>query len=206
MTLIGGPKDTRISPDRFNELAMRRPIRFFERLISAVPAATPWPGRSVYPGVVQLAGFMNMHPRRHLRAHHDLCRDLVSGNATRAFYDGYGAVMDVPAEFYLEAVQRIFQEHLLVRGELTWRGQSVESSAVTRTALLTVEGIQDEICSPGQTRAAHQLCSNSPDELRRHHLQPGVGHYGVFSGSCWEQQVYPVVRSFIASREAVAAT
>ena len=145
-----------------------------------------------------------MNPKRHVSAHRQLYRDLVAGNtaraaATRAFYDEYGAVMDVPAEFYLETVGRIFQEHQLPTGRLTWRGQRVDPGAITRTALLTVEGQNDDICSPGQTVAAHDLCTGIPQDRKRHHLQPGVGHYGVFSGSRWEAEVYPVVREFIAS-------
>jgi polyhydroxyalkanoate depolymerase len=145
-----------------------------------------------------------MNPRRHVGAHVQLYKDLVAGNieraaATRAFYDEYGAVMDVPAEFYLETVGRIFQEHHLPTGRLTWRGRRVDPAAITRTALLTVEGARDDICSPGQTEAAHDLCTGIPPERKRHHLQPGVGHYGVFSGSRWDTEVYPVLRDFITA-------
>jgi polyhydroxyalkanoate depolymerase len=123
---------------------------------------------------------------------------MTRAQSTRAFYDEYGAVMDVPAEFYLETVNRIFQEHHLATGQFTWRGQHVDPGAIRHTALLTVEGAQDDICSPGQTLAAHDLCTGIPQERKHHHLQPGVGHYGVFSGSRWEAEVYPVIRSFIA--------
>jgi poly(3-hydroxybutyrate) depolymerase len=207
MTLIAGPIDTRISPNRVNDLAATKPMSFFERrLITTVPRQYPGAGRRVYPGFVQLAGFMSMNRQRHLRAHYGLYRDLVNGDTTRAavtraFYDEYGAVMDVPAEFYLETVERIFKEHLLARGELIWRGQRVDPSAIRRTALLTVEGAKDDICSPGQTRAAHGLCSGLPGDLKQHHLQEGVGHYGVFSGSRWEREVYPMVRSFIRTHQ-----
>jgi poly(3-hydroxybutyrate) depolymerase len=131
-------------------------------------------------------------------------RDLVTGNTakaatTRAFYDEYGAVMDVPAEFYLETVGRVFQQHELPQGRFTWRGRRVDPGAIRNAALLTVEGANDDICSPGQTEAAHRLCTGIPEERKRHHLQNGVGHYGVFSGSRWEAEVYPVVREFIAS-------
>jgi polyhydroxyalkanoate depolymerase len=155
---------------------------------------------------------MSMNPKRHLSAHGQLYRDLVAGNteraaATRAFYDEYGAVMDVPAEFYLETVGRIFQEHQLPTGCLTWRGQRVNPGAITRTALLTVEGENDDICSPGQTFPAHDLCTGIPPEHKQHHLQAGVGHYGVFSGSRWEAEVYPVVRGFIEkAHERLAAS
>jgi poly(3-hydroxybutyrate) depolymerase len=204
VTLMAGPVDTRVNPNRVNEAAARRPLSAYERrLIDTVPARYPGAGRRVYPGVVQLTAFMSMNPRRHWGAHLQMYRDLVAGNteraaATRAFYDEYGAVMDVPAEFYLETVGRIFQQHDFALGRFTWRGQPVDPGAIRRTALLTVEGARDDICSPGQTEAAHALCTGIPDEHKRHHLQPGVGHYGVFSGSRWEAEVYPVLRAFIA--------
>ncbi len=202
-TLMAGPVDTRVNPNRTNTLAETKPISWFERrLIDTVPARYTGAGRRVYPGVVQLTAFMSMNPKRHLSAHGRLYRDLVSGNtvgaaAIRSFYDEYGAVMDVPAEFYLETVSRIFQEHHLATGRLTWRGEPVDPGAITRTALLTVEGANDDICSPGQTEAAHDLCTGIPAERKHHHLQPGVGHYGVFSGSRWESEIYPVLRTFI---------
>ena len=143
-----------------------------------------------------------MNPKRHLTAHARLYRELVAGNevgaaAIRDFYDEYGAVMDVPADFYLETVGRIFQEHHMATGRFTWRGEHVDPGVIRRTALLTVEGARDDICSPGQTLAAHDLCTGIPAERKQHYLQPGVGHYGVFSGSRWEAEVYPVVRGFI---------
>ena len=204
VTLMAGPIDTRVNPNRVNTAAATKPLSWFERrVIDTVPRGHAGAGRRVYPGIVQLTAFMSMNPKRHLSAHRQLFRDLVVGNteraaATRAFYDEYGAVMDVPAEFYLETVGRIFQEHHLPTGRLTWRGQPVDPAAITRTALLTVEGENDDICSPGQTVAAHDLCSGIAPEHKRHHLQPGVGHYGVFSGSRWQAEVYPVVRDFIA--------
>jgi poly(3-hydroxybutyrate) depolymerase len=204
VTLMAGPVDTRVNPNRINAAAEKRPLSAYERrLITSVPAWYPGAGRRVYPGVVQLTAFMSMNPRRHWGAHVQMYRDLVAGNtdraaATQAFYDEYGAVMDVPAEFYLETVGRIFQEHHMATGRFTWRGQHVDPGAIRRTALLTVEGARDDICSPGQTQAAHALCTGIPEERKRHHLQPGVGHYGVFSGSRWESEVYPVLRHFIA--------
>ena len=205
VTLMAGPVDTRVNPNRINEMAATKPLESFERrLIDTVPARYPGAGRRVYPGVVQLTAFMSMNPKRHLSAHARLYRDLVAGKTekaatTQAFYDEYGAVMDVPAEFYLETVQRIFQENHLATGRFTWRGTPVDPGAITDTALLTVEGARDDICSPGQTRAAHDLCTGIPADRKHHHLQPGVGHYGVFSGSRWEAEVYPVLRDFIAS-------
>ena len=147
-----------------------------------------------------------MNPRRHLDAHVGMYRAMVGGDeataaATRAFYDEYNAVMDVPAEFYLETLQHVFMAHDLPRGVLTWRGRRVDPSLIQETALLTVEGAQDDMCSPGQTGAAHALCTGLPPERRRHHLQQGVGHYGVFAGSRWEAEIYPVVRAFIAEHD-----
>jgi polyhydroxyalkanoate depolymerase len=211
LTLMAGPVDTRVNPNRVNEMAGTKPLEAFERrVIDTVPSRYAGAGRRVYPGVVQLTAFMSMNPKRHLGAHLQMYRDLVAGNteraeSTRAFYEEYGAVMDVPAEFYLETVGRVFQEHHLPTGRLTWRGQRVDPSAIRRTALLTVEGGRDDICSPGQTEAAHALCTGIPAELKRHHLQPEVGHYGVFSGSRWEAEVYPVLRDFIAEHAAEQA-
>lgn len=209
MTLIAGRIDTSINPNRINLLACSTPLRSFQRrVVTTVPRRYAGAGRRVYPGFMQLAAFMSMNRKRHLQAHVGLYRDLVAGEderaaTTRAFYDEYGAVMDVPAEFYLETVGRIFQEHLLARGELTWCGRAVDPAAITRTALLTVEGENDDICSPGQTRAAHDLCTGIPAERKAHHLQPGVGHYGVFSGSRWETEIYPVVKEFVGKNAAV---
>jgi poly(3-hydroxybutyrate) depolymerase len=212
VTLMAGPIDTRVNPNRINTAAATKPLSWFERrVVDTVPRRYAGAGRRVYPGVVQLTAFMSMNPKRHLSAHGQLYRDLVAGNteraaSTRAFYDEYGAVMDVPAEFYLETVGRIFQKHHLPTGRLTWRGQRVDPGAITKTALLTVEGENDDICSPGQTVAAHDLCTGIPQERKHHHLQPGVGHYGVFSGSRWESEVYPVVRGFIdRAQERLAA-
>jgi poly(3-hydroxybutyrate) depolymerase len=207
LTLIAGPIDTRVNPSRVNAGAGRRPLSFYERLLTTtVPARYPGAGRRVYPGVAQLTAFMSMNPRRHLGAHLGMYRAMVAGDeataaATRAFYDEYGAVMDVPAEFYLETLQRVFMEHHLPRGLLTWRGRRVDPSAIEETALLTVEGAEDDMCSPGQTEAAHALCTGLPPERQRSHLQQGVGHYGVFAGSRWEAEIYPVVRAFIAEHD-----
>jgi len=212
VTLMAGPIDTRVNPNRVNKSATDKPLSWFERrVVDTVPSRYAGAGRRVYPGVVQLTAFMSMNPKRHLSAHTQMYRNLVSGNdvaaaTTRAFYDEYGAVMDVPAEFYLETVDRIFQQHEFPLGRFTWRGQRVDPGAIRRTALLTVEGAKDDICSPGQTEAAHQLCTGIPEERKRHHLQNGVGHYGVFSGSRWEVEVYPVVREFIESARTAERT
>ncbi len=212
LTLIAGPIDTRINPNRVNQFAMDKPFSYFEnRLIQTVPGSYPGAGRRVYPGFVQLGAFMSMNARRHMSRQYDLYRAMVSGDVeeaqtVRTFYDEYGAVMDVYAEFYLDTVDQVFQRHLLPTGQMTWRGQIVDPKAIRRTALLTVEGENDDICSPGQNYAAHDLCANIPDDMRGHHLEPGVGHYGVFSGSHWQAEIYPVVRDFITKHSTVAVT
>jgi poly(3-hydroxybutyrate) depolymerase len=203
MTLMAGPVDTRISPTSVNELATSHSIEWFERnLIAVVPARYRGAHRRVYPGFMQLSAFMSMNLSRHVRAHLDLFEYLAKGDqakayATRKFYDEYFAVLDLPAEFYLETVQRVFQEYHLARGLFEWRGQRIDPRAIAHTALLTVEGERDDICSPGQTLAAHDLCQSIRPHRKHHHLQPGVGHYGVFSGTRWQREIYPKVRSHI---------
>ncbi|RAI59010.1 polyhydroxyalkanoate depolymerase [Roseicella frigidaeris] len=207
MALLAGPIDTRVRPTRVNALARSKPIEWFERrLISTVPWRHRGGGRRVYPGAVQLSAFMSMNLERHLRAHRDQFWALHDGDAERAalhrrFYDEYLAVMDLPAEFYLETVHRIFQAHALPLGQLVWRGRRVRPEAIRRTAILTVEGEKDDICAIGQTMAALDLCRGVPVTMKRHHLQTGVGHYGVFSGRRWAQQVYPRVREMIQVNE-----
>lgn len=203
LTLIAGPIDTRVNPNRVNEFAMDKPLSYFEKyLIHSVPASYPGAGRRVYPGFLQLSAFMSMNARRHVNRHLDAYRAMVSGDleeakTVRTFYDEYGAIMDVYAEFYLDTVDQVFQRHLLPQGQMFWRGERVDPRAIRRTALLTVEGELDDICSPGQNRAAHDICTNIPDHMRGEYLAAGVGHYGVFSGSRWQAETYPVVRDFI---------
>ncbi len=203
MTLMAGPIDTRVNPTKVNELAMSRSIGWFEKnLIGTVPWGFSGARRRVYPGFLQLAAFISMNLDRHVTAHLAQFRNLVGGDATgaeahRRFYDEYGAVMDLPAEFYLDTVQRVFQEHHLPEGRLTWRGQTVQPSAIRRTGLLTVEGERDDICAIGQTMAALDLCSGIRVNLKQNHLQTGVGHYGVFAGKRWAREVYPRVREMI---------
>jgi poly(3-hydroxybutyrate) depolymerase len=203
ITLMAGPIDTRVNPTKVNELAQSRPVEWFERhLISAVPWRYPGAYRHVYPGFMQLSAFMSMNLDRHISAHFNQLRSLVGGDsasaeAHRRFYGEYGAVMDLPAEFYLETVRRVFQDHDLPRGRLTWHGQPVRPAAIRRTGLLTVEGERDDICAIGQTMAALDLCSGINVNLKRNHLQTGVGHYGVFSGRRWAREVYPCVREII---------
>jgi len=156
----------------------------------------------VYPGFVQLYAFMSMNADRHADAHRDLFNHLANGRteeaeSIRKFYDDYFAVLDLPAEFYIETVKIVFQEALLAKGELTYRGRKVDPAAIRRTALLTVEGERDDICSVGQTAAAHDMCTNLRPYLKRHHLQAGVGHYGTFSGRKWNGQIYPVIKNLV---------
>jgi poly(3-hydroxybutyrate) depolymerase len=207
MTLMAGPIDTRVNPTKVNELANSKPIEWFEQnLIATVPMRYPGAFRRVYPGFVQLAAFMTMNIERHIKAHRDLYDHLANGDlekakVTKAFYDEYFAVLDLAAEFYLETVRLVFQEHALGLGKLTWNGVPVEPRAIRRTMLLTVEGERDDICAVGQTLAAHDLCSGLRPYLKRHHMQAGVGHYGVFSGNRWTNQIYPILKNVILSSE-----
>jgi polyhydroxyalkanoate depolymerase len=203
MTLMAGPIDTRISPTAVNQLAMSKPISWFEQnLISRVPFRLKGAGRRVYPGFIQLFAFMSMNMKRHTDAHRELYAHLANGRVEEAekimaFYDEYFAVLDMPAEFYIETVSKVFQEALLAQGLLTHRGRKVNPGAIHRTALLTVEGERDDICAVGQTAAAHDLCNRLRPHLKRHHLQPGVGHYGTFSGKRWTTQIYPQIRNLV---------
>lgn len=208
LTLMAGPIDTRVDPTVVNTLATSRPISWFERnVITTVPMRYAGARRPVYPGFLQLTSFVTMNLDRHLSAHRDLYQQLVDGDevaadVTRAFYDEYFAVLDLTAEFYLETVQYVFQEHRLARGVLEFQGRPVDPAAIRHTALLTVEGERDDICSPGQTFPAHDLCSSIKPMRKRHHLQPGVGHYGVFNGRRWQQQIYPLVHNLILANSA----
>src|SRR5215210_7570985 len=207
MTLMAGPVDTRVNPTKVNELATERPLSWFERhLIDTVPLRYRGAGCSVYPGFMQLIAFMSMNAQRHVKAHVQLFEHLAAGRSAEAeaiktFYDEYFAVLDLPAEFYLETVERVFQEAHLARGLLTVHNRRVDPRAIRRTALLTVEGERDDICSVGQAVAVHDLCTSLQPYLKHHHLQPGAGHYGVFSGTRWESQIYPVVRNFVLASD-----
>jgi len=207
ITLMAGPIDTRISPTQVNDFAMKHPISWFERnLIGVVPYRYAGAFRRVYPGFLQLAGFMSMNLERHLKSFRDLYDHLVKGEtekaaSIRAFYDEYFAVMDLAEEFYIETVRLVFQEHALPLGKLTLRGQPVEPGSIRGTALLTVEGERDDICAVGQTLAAHDLCTGIRPYRKQHHVQTGVGHFGVFSGRRWSGGVYPIMRDFIYASE-----
>jgi poly(3-hydroxybutyrate) depolymerase len=203
MTLMAGPVDARVNPTKVNELATGHSLEWFRRnLIDRVPRRYPGAMREVYPGFLQLTAFMSMNLERHVRAHADLYGHMARGDvertrAARAFYDEYFAVTDLPAEFYLETVQRVFQEHQLPLGRLEWRGHRVNPRAIRRTALFTVEGEKDDICAVGQTVAAQGLCTGLRPYMRRHHVQIGAGHYGVFNGGRWQREIYPQLRSVI---------
>jgi len=203
MTLMGGPIDTRINPTQVNLLATTREFEWFERnVITSVPMRYPGAFRRVYPGFLQLAGFMQMNLDRHVNAHVDLFHHLVKGDgesaeATQTFYDEYTAVMDLPADFYLQTIREVFQLHSLPLGTYVSRDRKVEPKAIKKTALLTVEGENDDICAVGQTSAAHDLCTGLSNGKKAQHLQPKVGHYGVFNGRRWATEIYPVVRDFI---------
>jgi poly(3-hydroxybutyrate) depolymerase len=203
LTLMAGPIDCRISPTVVNQLANDKPIAWFEQnLISTVPWRYPGAGRRVYPGFVQLSAFMSMNQERHVNAFKAYYQHLVEGEfeqaeITRTFYEKYLAVADLAADFYLETVRLVFQEYALPRGELRFKGRRVNPAAIRRTALLTVEGERDDICAIGQTLAAQDLASSLRPYQRTHHVQPNVGHYGVFSGKRWQNHIYPIVRDVI---------
>ena len=207
MTLMAGPIDPRVNPTKVNKLAESKPIDWFEKnLIATVPLRYPGAFRRVYPGFVQLAAFMSMNIDRHLKAHRDLYDNLVKGEiekaaVTKKFYDEYFAVLDLTAEFYLETVRLVFQDFALARGVIDFRGNRVDPRAIRRTMVFTVEGERDDICAVGQTAAAHDLCTGLRPYMKRHHMQPGVGHYGVFSGKSWENQIFPILKNVILASE-----
>src|SRR5262244_1475306 len=205
MVLMGGPIDTRINPNEVNNLAERRGLNWFRNhVITKVPFPHPGVMRDVYPGFLQLHGFMSMNLDRHIEAHHNLFLHLVKGDGDsaqkhREFYDEYLAVMDLTAEFYLQTVDTVFIRHALPKGEMTHRGRRVDPAAIRRVALMTVEGEKDDISSVGQTEAAHALCVNIPQEHKVHYVQPAVGHYGVFNGSRFRAEIAPRIADFALS-------
>lgn len=205
LTLMAGPVDCRVNPTGVNTLATSKPIEWFEKnLISHVPLPHAGYMRRVYPGFVQLSAFLSMNLERHKKSFQDMYQHLLDGdvekaNIIRVFYDEYLAVNDLPAEFYLETVEKVFQTYDLPLGKLSYRGRLVKPAAIRRTALMTVEGERDDICAVGQTVAAQDLCTGIRPYMKTHHVQTGVGHYGVFSGRKWNQQIYPRVREMIHS-------
>ena len=202
LLIMGGPIDTRINPTKVNQFAMGKSLDWFEsNVIGVVPINHSGRGRRVYPGFLQLQGFMSMNFERHVGEHIGLFTNMVKGDGDsaiehRKFYNEYLAVMDLPAEFYLETIQKVFIEQHLADGTLTWRGRKVRPEAITKTALFTLEGEKDDITGVGQTEVAHRLCSSLPITKRRHYLQPRVGHYGLFNGRRWREEIYPNVRNF----------
>jgi poly(3-hydroxybutyrate) depolymerase len=209
LMLLAGPIDARIDPGPVNAFAAKTSLGTLERrFITTVPWPYEGAGRAVYPGFLQALGFISLAPKRHVSAFGRLALDVARGHEaaavqTKEFYEEYFAVLDVPAEFYLDTARVIFQNHDLARGEMSWRSRRVNPGAIS-SALLTVEAENDRLCPPGQTHAAHKLCTGIPPEKKRHHLQAGVGHYGVFSGSRFEQEVYPVIRDFVAANDGAA--
>lgn len=208
LTMMGGPIDTRKAPTAINTLATERPHSWFQQnVIATVPFTYPGAGRRVYPGFLQLAGFMTMNLGSHLVSHWEMFKHLVSGDgesadATKRFYEEYRSVCDMTAEFYLQTVDAVFQRHLLPEGELTHRGRTVDPKAITDIALLAIEGERDDISGVGQTRAALDISTGLPKAMKRYHLAKGVGHYGIFNGSKWRERIAPVVEGWIARHEA----
>ncbi|MHC1481047.1 polyhydroxyalkanoate depolymerase [Frateuria aurantia] len=203
LTLMGGPIDPRESPTDVNSLATTRPLSWFEdHVIHTVPANYPGHGRPVYPGFLQHAGFVAMNPGRHVSSHWDFYQNLLRGDLNdaaqhRRFYDEYNAVLDMPAEFYLDTIEIVFQEFLLARGLWKVKGEPVKPASIRRSALLTIEGELDDISGLGQTAAAHALCTGIPKRRHQHEVIADAGHYGIFSGRRWRETVYPIVRDFI---------
>jgi poly(3-hydroxybutyrate) depolymerase len=208
MTFMGSPIDARKSPTVPNKLAEERPYSWFEtNLIHTVPAPYPGAMRRVYPGFLQLTGFINMNYERHMDAHHQYFQNLVKGDGDstdrhRTFYDEYLAVMDLTEEFYLQTIRDVFQEHRLPRGEMTVNGRPVRPERITDVALLTVEGENDDISGIGQTQAAHDLCTGLPQSMQEDWVQPEVGHYGVFNGRRFREEIAPRMKAFMRKHAA----
>jgi poly(3-hydroxybutyrate) depolymerase len=207
LTLMGGPIDTRKAPTAVNTLATQRPYSWFERnVIATVPYLYPGAGRAVYPGFLQLAGFMTMNLGNHLVSHWEMFKHLIEGDddsaeATKDFYDEYRSVCDMTSEFYLQTVDVVFQRHLLPKGELTHRGRPVDPAALKDVALLAIEGERDDISGVGQTKAALDISTGLPKRMKRYHLAEGAGHYGIFHGSKWRNRIAPVVEAWIARHD-----
>jgi len=207
LTMMGGPIDTRKAPTAVNTLATQRPFAWFERnVIATVPYTYPGAGRAVYPGFLQLAGFMAMNLGDHLTSHWEMFKHLVDGDgesaeATKRFYEEYRSVCDMTAEFYLQTVDIVFQRHLLPKGEMMHRGRRVDPAAIVDVGLLAVEGERDDISGIGQTKAALDIATGLPARQKKYHLARGVGHYGIFNGSKWRERIAPVVEDWIVAHE-----
>jgi len=202
LTLMGGPIDTRCSPTSVNDLAMQRPIEWFrQQVIATVPLQYPGAGRRVYPGFLQLAGFMSMNLGEHMMSHFELFKHLTVGDQdsadkTKSFYDEYRSVCDMTAEFYLQTVEEVFQKHSLPKNEFRHRGETIDLGAITDTAILAIEGERDDISGIGQTRATLDITPNLPMSRKKYHMAPDVGHYGIFNGSKWRDRIAPVVEEW----------
>ncbi|MCX7676091.1 MAG: polyhydroxyalkanoate depolymerase [Alteraurantiacibacter sp.] len=203
LTMMGGPIDTRASPTSVNDVAVNRPLSWFaNNVIATVPFHYPGAGRKVYPGFLQLAGFISMNLETHMQSHYQMFQHLTLGDhesaeATRRFYDEYLSVCDMTAEFYLQTIHHVFQEHSLPRGRFVHRGKAIDPGAIRDTALLAIEGEKDDISGIGQTRAALDLVPHLPDAMKKYHLARDVGHYGIFNGSRWRNAIAPVVEEWI---------
>ncbi|MDP8912447.1 MAG: polyhydroxyalkanoate depolymerase [Pseudomonadota bacterium] len=207
LTMMGGPIDTREAPTAVNTLATQRPHAWFQRnVIATVPYSYPGAGRSVYPGFLQLAGFMTMNLGSHLTSHWEMFKHLVAGDgesadSTKDFYDEYRSVCDMTEEFYLQTVDVVFQRHLLPKGEMMHRGRRVDPAAISDVAILAIEGERDDISGIGQTKAALNISTKLPEQMKQYHLAEGVGHYGIFNGSKWRTRIAPVVEQWIAQHD-----
>ena len=205
LTMMGGPVDTRASPTSVNDVAMERPLSWFKaNVIATVPGGYPGAGRQVYPGFLQLAGFLSMNIQSHMMSHYEMFKHLTLGDtesaaATKRFYDEYLSVCDMTAEFYLETIEEVFQKHSLPRGKFVHRGTPIDPDAIRDTALLAIEGENDDISGIGQTRAALDLAEHLPGAKKKYHLARDVGHYGIFNGSKWRTRIAPVVEDWIAA-------
>lgn len=208
LTMMGGPVDTREAPTSVNDVAVTRPLSWFRHnVIATVPLGYPGAGRKVYPGFLQLAGFMSMNLQTHMMSHYQMFQHLVEGDgesadSKKAFYDEYRSVSDLTAEFYLQTIDQVFQRHALPKGEFRHHGQPVDLGAITDTAILAIEGERDDISGIGQTRAALKLTTGLPESRKQYLLAPEVGHYGIFNGSRWRTEIAPVVERFIARHRA----
>lgn len=203
MILMGGPVDTRVNPTTVNKLTTHVPLKWFEQhMVSPIPYYAPGAGRKVTPGNLILAGFIQMNLKAHIEKHLEHIKNVANknekaSNAHRIFYDEYLAVMDLPSEYFIQTVDKVFKQQLLAHNQMDYRGEKLDFKMITTTALMTIEGENDDIIGLGQTYAAHTICSNIPESKRDHFLRLGVGHYGIFSGSRWQKDIYPQVKAFI---------